>query len=153
VKAALLVSALLLSGCSQPTTGLPITVIQPDSVRYTEEGRDDPTALVWADGTVNLWYHVDSHIVSTTYPYPTARYRYSAVCRGRISPATLAQGSLVTSGSLDNCTVNAGSFSLTLEGDSLWRGLVTTTVAVPCCGTRTDSLWLRLVRAQPEHGG
>ncbi len=108
--------------------------------------------LIWPDGTVNLWLQTDSWITSTQYPYPVARYRYSAVCRGRVSPAYLASGSLVTSGGLDNCTVTDGSFSLELEGDSLWRGLALTTVAVPGCGSRTDTLWLRLARV-PNQGG
>ena len=149
-----LLLALVLSGCTQGSvTGVRPVVLAADSVRWVQEERDDPYALVWADGTMNLWVRMDSRIVSTQYPYPTARYRYSAVYRGRLSPNTMASGILTGSGSLDNCTLTDGSFSAILEGDSLWRGLALTTVAVPGCGSRTDTLWLRLARVPQNQGG
>ncbi len=151
---ALLLFALVLSGCTQGSvTGVRPVVLAADSVRWVQEEKDQPYALTWADGTVNLWVRMDSRMTSTTYPYTESqRYKYSAVYRGRLSPNTMAVGTLTGVGALENCTVTDGSFWVMDDGDTLLRGLVLTTVATPCCGARVDSLWLRLARVSPTEG-
>lgn len=158
MRRALLLLVLATAGCSpQSVSGVALELVPADSVRWQQEEKDQPYALLWPSGAMNLWLRYDSHRTSTAYPYPTEPYAYSVVYRAQLAPLWLAdtlRGIQCDAGGEENCDVTGGMFWVVQEGDSILRGLVMTTVATPLCGSRVDTLSLRLARADtPPHGG
>jgi hypothetical protein len=102
-----------------------------------------PYALIWSNGTVNLWLKGrETQICPGTFNPIYRTYRYSCVYRGTYAGADTTRGILVTSWS-DSAAVTGGDFWMVNVGDTL-VGLATTRVSA-FCGDVALSTALRLV--------
>ena len=136
----------LLAGCSVPTRVESLSIVSvPDSVRWIQQDKDSPYALVWANGTVNLWA-AGKELQSCGYPSYRARtVRWSAAFAG--SGIDTIRGTVTASWS-DSGTVTGGDFWIVNEGDTVMRGLAETRLTGPC-GSLLIPVTLQLVRAEP----
>lgn len=118
---------------------------EPDSVRWIQEDSDQPYALVWQSGKVNLWLW-GKELQGCGYPsYRSRRIRYTACFAGAVSPGDTTRGTLCASWS-DSGAVEGGDFWFVASGDSELRGLAETRLTGPC-GSLLIPVTLKLVRA------
>jgi len=135
----------LLAGCSAPTRVESLSIVSvPDSVRWIQVGRPNPYALVWRDGTVNLWLQGRETLECGVFNREAHTFRWSVVYRG--SGVDTIRG-VVTASWSDSAMVTGGTFWLVNEADTL-RGQAETTLTSPC-GSRSYTSTLTLVRAAP----
>lgn len=153
----LLLALLLFSGCSPAgvtSFEVPKIVEGGAFVDFRTQDRDDPWARRWQDGSTNVWVRLQGRCQSMVYPYSESSPPYAAtlVYKAKLPPFYLAATDttyfdLCTFGAEENCSVTSGSGWIVTEGDTLLRGLCIARVNVAPCGSRNDSLWVVMDRA------
>lgn len=137
--------SLALVGCGADHALSPL-VVEPDSTRWVDAGgRNRPYALVWKNGTANLWMS-DTFLYQCQYVGPVTVAEWDAAFRGKVVGDSVT-GDLTAWHSDDGAQVTGGRFAVMVGPDSVARGLVQVEVAAPC-GVVLDVLPLTLVPAR-----
>lgn len=124
---------LLLASCNAAPTRVNgvVTIVPTDSVRYVTPDKDEPYALLWPNGHVDIWTRQSTGF-NCSFPQRDGIVRINVVYEGHLTPEGILLGDSLTY-KINPDTTKILTYSLTgsSEQDTL-SGLMTMTVQTPC---------------------